>query len=136
MKTLLIIDVQKGFINQNNEEIVSNINSIVGKFDVVIATQFVNNHCTQHSKVLNWNKMMESDEVALAFNLPKNTHIIQKSTYALPAGVFSERGLMLEENILIPKGEEIYLCGTDYDACVLAVAYQLFDNGFVPIKNF
>ena len=40
--------------------------------------------------------------------------------------------LRIKENLIIPKDSEIYLCGTDYDACVLAIAYQLFDNGFAP----
>lgn len=32
----------------------------------------------------------------------------------------------------INKSDEVYLCGTDYDACVLAIAFQLFDHGIQP----
>lgn len=132
MKTLLIIDVQKGFINENNRQMLKSIENIVGQFDTIIATQFVNNENSQYVKLLNWNAMLEPEETDFAFKLPKETQIIKKTSYGLPDDVFDKQGLMVGKDIVVPKGSEIYLCGTDYDACVLAVAYQLFDNGFAP----
>ncbi|MBP3344931.1 MAG: cysteine hydrolase [Clostridia bacterium] len=134
MKTLIIIDVQKGFINEHNEQMLENIKKISerGNFDIVIATQFVNDEKSQYIKSLNWNAMFSSPEIDFALNLPKGTFVVQKSSYGLPNSMFVKEGLKINENLVIPKDSEIYLCGTDYDACVLAIAYQLFDNGFAP----
>lgn len=45
MKILMIIDMQKGFINENNQFLVDNINNLIksNKFDKIIATKFINN---------------------------------------------------------------------------------------------
>lgn len=76
--------------------------------------------------------MFNSPEIDFALNLPKDTFIVQKSSYGLPNSMFVKKGLKIDKNLVIPRDSEIYLCGTDYDACVLAIAYQLFDNGFAP----
>ena len=44
MKKLLIVDVQKGFLNENCDFVVKKIENLVGggNFDQIIATKFVN----------------------------------------------------------------------------------------------
>ena len=97
MKTLLIIDVQNGFINDHNREMVKNIENLlkIEKFDNIIATQFVNNENSQYIKSLNWNAMFNSPEIDFALNLPKGTFIVQKSSYGLPNSMFVKKGLKI-----------------------------------------
>lgn len=102
-----------------------NINKLLSSstFDRVIATRFVNFPGSQYEKFLNWNKMCESPEIDLAFNKPDNLEIIDKTSYALP----------LDFAKSLENEGEIYICGADYDACVLAIGFQLFDVGVRPI---
>ena len=56
MKYLLIVDVQKGFINNKNVEIIPNIEKWINSpnFDRIIATKFINKPDSQYFKQLNW----------------------------------------------------------------------------------
>ena len=101
MKTLIIIDVQKGFINDHNKQMVENIENLLKreKFNNIIATQFVNNKNSQYIKSLNWNAMFTSPEIDSALNLPKETFIVQKSSYGLPNSMFVKEGLKISLDI-------------------------------------
>ena len=59
MKYLLIVDVQKGFINNKNVEIIPNIEKWINSpnFDRIIATKFINKPDSQYFKQLKWQKM-------------------------------------------------------------------------------
>lgn len=114
--------MQKGFITKNNEFLVKNIESLLknNKFDKVYATKFVNNLNSQYVKFLNWSKMCDAKSQEFAVTLPDTAVILEKTSYALPTE-FVGGGT-----------KEVFLCGTDYDACLLAIAYQLFDKGIQP----
>ena len=125
MKYLLIVDVQKGFINNKNVKIIPNIEKWIKSpnFDRIIATKFINKPDSQYFKQLNWQKMTSSPDIDLAFKLQNEERvtIVEKTSYALPQQAV---------NSLFDEGAEIYICGLDYDACVLAIGFQLFDLGF------
>ncbi len=133
MSILFVIDMQKGFITDSNKHLVEKINNLIKskKFDKVIATQFINKKNSQYIKSLNWNDMFSSPQIDFAVDLPKDAIIIKKHSYGLPSSMFKQDGLYVKDFIL-PKTGEIFICGTDYDACVLAVGYQLFDEGYAP----
>ena len=67
--------------------------------------------------------MTNSPDIDLAFNVldKDKVTIIEKTSYAFPYNIVSS---------LFNKDDEIYICGLDYDACVLAIGFQLFDLGF------
>ena len=125
MKKLLIVDMQKGFINKNNDFLVKNIQNLIGssRFDKIYATKFINHTGSQFFKFLNWRRFCENSEIDFAVDLPKEAVVIEKTSYAFAGGE-------VEKNF--DKTDEIYLCGTDYDSCVLAIAFQLFDFGICP----
>lgn len=125
MKKLVIIDMQKGFINKNNSFLVENIENLIKncQFDEIIATKFVNKENSQYERILNWKEMMGGEQIEFALPFPKNTRVIQKCSYSLPIESLDD----------FSEEDEVYLCGTDYDACVLAIGYQLFDCG-VSVK--
>ncbi len=135
MKTLMIVDMQNGFITDNNRFLIAEINNLIksNKFDRIVVTQFVNNEKTQFFQSLNWKEMLSSPDIDFAVNIPKNSHIIKKDSYGLPINMFDKKGLKIDENLILPRDEQIFICGTDYDACILAIGYQLFDQGFTPI---
>ncbi len=125
MKKLLIVDVQKGFLNENCDFVVKKIENLAGggNFDQIIATKFVNKNESQYVQLLNYHRFLTEDENALALNLPKSAQIVEKTSYALPEKVFKK---------LFKKGDEVFVCGLDYDACVLAICFQLFDHNILP----
>ena len=127
MKSIIIIDMQKGFINKNNEHIVNDINKYltVNEFKNIFYTKFLNNKQSPFIKILKWNGMLNKDEQEFAVNIKNNPIIFEKSTYGL-----SHENLNVIKNLNI---KEIELCGTDTDACVLTIAVQLFDNNIKPI---
>jgi len=127
MKSIIIIDMQKGFINKNNEHIVNAINDYlsVNEFSNVFYTKFLNNQKSPFVEILKWNGMLNKNEQELMVNIKDNAIIFEKNTYGL-----SYDNLNIIKNLNIKVME---LCGTDTDACVLTIASQLFDNNIKPI---
>ncbi len=124
MKKLLIVDMQCGFISENSESLIKNIENLIknGNFDQIIATKFVNNGKSQFKKFLDYDKFCDADEQMLCIKLPKDAVILEKTSYALPGDL----------NKFFSASDDVYLCGTDYDSCVLAICFQLFDFGIQP----
>ena len=126
-KNLLIVDMQKGFITEQNEFLIKNIENLLknNTFDNIFATKFINTKKSPFVRFLNWNKLFDRGGQAIALSLPKHTKILRKTSYGL-----KQKDI---QTILSCCGDEIMICGTDYDSCVLAIAFQLFDNGIKPI---
>lgn len=126
MKKLLIIDVQQGFVNENCNFVVSKIQRLVesGKFDKIFATKFVNNKNSQYAQILGYTAFSSGGgESELSIKLPAGAVIIEKTSYAMRETDFQKN---------FKKGDEVYVCGLDYDACVLATCFQLFDHSIQP----
>ncbi len=117
MNILIIVDMQRGFVNKNND-----------KFDKIIATKFVNKQASQYVKFLNYHDMCGDDLCDFILQLPSSANVVEKTSYGLPLEFLND--IKKAKNDTFHSGDVIYLCGTDYDACVLAIAYQLFDLGF------
>lgn len=66
---------------------------------------------------------MKKEETGLAITLPTKSILIEKTSFALPEKTFKK---------LFKASDEVYVCGCDYDSCVLAICFQLFDHGFQP----
>lgn len=128
MKKLLIVDVQKGFLNDNCSFVANKIQDLVdnGNFNQIIATKFVNRKESQFVEYLNYQRFLTDDETEIALNLPKNAKIVEKTSYSLAGG--GENDFLK----LFNKGDEVFICGLDYDSCVLAICFQLFDNKIQP----
>ena len=61
---LLVIDVQKAFINKHTESIVSKIEKLVNsrKYDAVIHTQFINEEDGKYTNKLNYYGCINDDK--------------------------------------------------------------------------
>lgn len=88
MKKLLIVDVQKGFLNDNCSFVANKIQDLVdnGNFNQIIATKFVNRKESQFVEYLNYQRFLTDDETEIALNLPKNAKIVEKTSYSLAGG--------------------------------------------------
>ena len=53
---------------------------------------------------------------------------IEKTSYSLPQKALEDIKQIYENS----EDKEIHIAGTDYDSCVLAIGFQLFDNGLIP----
>ena len=127
MKNIIIVDMQQGFINKNNQHIIEKIFNYISnnKFDNIVYTKYINSPDSPFVKFLNYNAMCSEDEQKFVFDIFPNSMVITKTGYGIDKNVIQD---LKSKNIT-----EIELCGTDIDACVLAIAFELFDNGIRPI---
>lgn len=126
---LLVIDVQSYFLERSPADLPSRIVEHIRKssYDCVAFTIFDNPVGSNWERSLGWTNCRDSrdKELAAEFNslaLKENSFI--KSSYSaleLPA----LRRFLQSQDI-----QNVELCGIDVDACVLATAFQAFDQGY------
>lgn len=133
-KILIVVDVQNGFIKtpKHTEKANQILNlTTSGKFDKVIATKFMNYTGSMYEKCFNWSELKTSDQTNLVAPLEITADdVFTKTTYNCVNDKFVERLVRLNDKKL---PEQVYLCGLDTDACVLATAVGLFEHNIVPI---
>lgn len=67
---LLIIDVQKGFINEYTRELPGKIEKLQNNYANVYAMQFINLEDSMFRKQLNWHKLsLNTQDTELAFKI-------------------------------------------------------------------
>lgn len=130
MKNIIIVDMQDGFINDNNRYLVDRIDNYVkqNKFDYVIYTKYKNSENSPFVEILNYTSLMSEAEQRFVIEQNpdcKEKLIFEKMGYGLTQKMI--------DDIKLLRIKEIEVCGTDADACVMAIAYNLFDNGIKPI---
>lgn len=121
---LLVIDLQKNFINQNTKNVPDNISNLINtnRFDYVVFTKFVNDINSQFYKILGYKGCLNSEDRRIVIDT-NNNKIIEKKIYTALNQELVQ--FIKEKNIGI-----IYLCGIDTDACVLKTAIDLFENNY------
>lgn len=127
MKNIIVVDMQKGFINQNNQFLIEKVNSYLHSncFKNVFYTECINQSGGPFLEILKWNAMLKIEEQQIVVDILNNSTIFTKNGYGLTPEMIK---CLKDKNIT-----EIELCGTDTDACVMAIAYNLFDNNIKPI---
>ena len=123
-KLLLIIDLQKGFINDNTKNIPNAIEELLNKniFNYVIFTKYINDEDSIFYKKLNYKGCMSSEDRNIVIDT-KNYKIMEKRGYT---ALNDELKDYIKENNI----EKICVCGLDTDACVLKTAIDLFENEY------
>ncbi len=121
---LLVIDLQKNFINENTENVPNNISNLINtnRFDYVVFTKFVNDINSQFYKILGYKGCLNTEDRRIVIDT-NNNKIIEKKIYTALNQELVQ--FIKENNIGI-----IYLCGIDTDACVLKTAIDLFENNY------
>lgn len=121
---LLVIDLQKNFINENTKSVPDNISNLINtnRFDYVVFTKFVNDINSQFYKILGYKGCLNTEDRRIVIDT-NNNKIIEKKIYTALNQELVQ--FIKEKNIGI-----IYLCGIDTDACVLKTAIDLFENNY------
>ena len=127
MKNIIIIDMQKGFMKETNYHLIEKINNYLkqNNFDNIFFTKCINDCDSPYTKLLNWNGVTMEEEQEIVIDIPQNAKILTKNCYGL-----SNENIKLFKDLGITEME---ICGTDTDACCLAIAFNLFDNNIKPI---
>ena len=110
MNALLVIDIQKEFVS---EDIIKEVKDFMDKsnYNLVLGTIFENKMDSNFTKLLHYYDCMKVKPEL-------NCEIVKKSTYGLDSTTINRL-----------KDYQVDVIGTDIDACVMAVCYQLFDAG-------
>ena len=79
---LLIIDVQRNFINENTESLISKINEFIKKsnYNYIAFTKFINDENSNFYKVLNYKGCINEYDREIAIET-KDNKIFNKRTY-------------------------------------------------------
>ena len=123
---LVLIDMQDGFnTTEDTRDVISSIESAdLSQFDLVAATAFYNDPTSLFVKKIGWKDMMIKD--------PKTSIVKQiQHTYdiSLPKSTYSAAEQVIPLLSMYGDDCKVYLAGFDSDACVLATALDLFDQG-------
>jgi len=128
---LLVVDVQRGFLNDFTRHIPALIAQVIERDgpDPILFTRFVNHPDSPYARMLRWHGCSTNDEIAIADEL---------RGWVLPARVFTKPGLAgisdeLRAFIEAAGYDSIALVGIDTDMCVLKIAMDLFDLGIEPL---
>ena len=128
-RALVIIDVQKGFINEYSKHVPERITQLLelNLFKEVILTKFINKDNSQFEKILHWRRLKDPEETGLAGNLNQSTtKIFVKNNYSAFTHEFI--AYLKEKQI-----SALYLVGIDTDVCVMKSAVDAFEKGFKPV---
>lgn len=129
-KALVIIDVQKGFINELTKEALKSIRNFIkrnqNKYELIVFTKYVNHEDSNFVKNLNWHGFMTRGQTDLALEIVEfvtDKNLFVKDTY----GSFVNNKLY---NVLKKhKVKQVELAGFDTENCVLTFARDAFDRG-------
>lgn len=131
-KLLLVIDVQRDFINEYTVKKLEDIQSLVdsGKYDIVAFTRFINDENSIWYNKLNYKGCMTKEQQEIMLNT-YDYKIFDKKTYT---AVNEELRKYISDNNI----NQIYICGFDTDACVQKTALDLFEQGYnvCILKNY
>ena len=125
MKSLLVvIDLQKSFINENTELLIPKINKLLdeNKFEKVVFTRFINSYDSIWFKKLNYTGCITEESKMLQID-DRGHKVIDKKIY-------SALGSELIEYIKDNDISKIFLCGIDTECCVLKTAFDLFEKEY------
>lgn len=124
-KCLVIIDMQKGFINKHTKHLPEKILKYIksNDFDYVVGTRYINNENTACYKFENWDKCMRGTEEAdiVDILIPKINRTFDKSKYSCWNEEF--KNFIDTEDI-----DELYFVGVNTACCVLASAFDAYND--------
>jgi hypothetical protein len=118
MRVLLVIDVQKQFVDNNVEKVIRYCEDNRGSYDVILPTMFRNDKNKNFKDKLNWYDCsnISYDDILVK---PKNTEIEVKSGYSSKK-IFE----------VCSCKDKVDVVGCDSDACILATAFNLWDKEY------
>ena len=126
-KSLIVVDMQKGFMTNSNYKLLTKkINDLIkhSNYTKIYLTKFINADNSFYETKLKWFKLKSQKSQDFSIKVPQNAIIFEKMGYGLS---FEQLNKLKELN-----QNSIDICGLQSDACVYAIALQLFDNDIFP----
>lgn len=124
---LLIIDVQKGFINDWTAHVPARVESLQGSFNPVIVTRLYNPQKSLYRRLIGWSEFsLGSTETQLAFVPHEEATIVDTSSYN---GAHDS----LLDQFRSDAVHRVHLCGIATEGAVLLTAARLFEHGIEPV---
>jgi nicotinamidase-related amidase len=131
---LLVIDAQNGFVSGGSAPVIPVIEDLVrrwlGAGGHVIFTRYRNYPGSPFERLIGWRELHGAPatdliDVLAPFAEHRHAHVVDKTTYSAFTPGF--RGHIAERGFT-----DLYICGIATDGCVLATAYDAFDEGLTP----
>jgi nicotinamidase-related amidase len=137
-KALIVIDAQKYFLNERTGSTVRKVVKRIRKyvienqkdFPLIFFTIFKNDQNSPVWKISDWKEMAKSPDTDICDELKEfvtKDNLIYKNILSA-VKINKIKQALIKNNI-----SEVYLCGFDTDCCVLATAYDLYDQGIKPV---
>ncbi len=129
--TLVVIDVQNGFVNARTEHALPMISRLLDFWESrdwpIVFSRFHNQAGSGYEKWIHWTRLRADDEVALHSSVAQRaTTIIDKDGYT----VFTSAG---REALGVESGDVLVICGIATDSCVLKTAVDAFEAEVEPV---
>ena len=133
-KALIVVDVQKFFLTQKTRSIIKRIQEYLKNnssgYELIYCTVFKNDSSSPLWQLSEWKDCVASPDTDICDEIRQFTN---------PQNLFYKNILsaakvpQIKEGLFRHKISEVDLCGFDTDCCVLATAYDLFDQGLKPV---
>src|SRR4030088_1012826 len=127
---LLVVDVQRGFINEFTRHIPARVKCLIetGDYSPLLFTRFVNTPTSPYQRLLDWHACVAPPETELVDELAQFAHegavFTKPGTTGMPADLGDRLGS--------ERFSHVYVVGIDTDMCVLKTAMDIFDIGIEP----
>lgn len=133
-KALIVIDVQKYFLSTETQRVVTRIRDYLknssDKYALIYFTIFRNDSDAPLWKISEWEGCSTSPDTDICDEIKEftnNTNLFYKNILS------AVKVPQIHEGFKKNNISEVHLCGFDTDCCVLATAYDLFDQGIKPV---
>ena len=126
-KVLIVVDMQNGFMTKPNYIALNKkIENLIAlhNYNKIYFTKFKNTKNSLYETKVNWTELCDSQSQGFSMKLPNDAIIFEKYGYGLSVNQIEE---LKKLNV-----SQIDICGLQTDACVYAIAFQLFDCGIFP----
>ena len=133
-KALIVIDVQKFFLDDKTKIVVGKIRSYlennIRRYSLVYFTVFKNDSDSPLWKISGWKECVGSPDTDVCEEIKEftNANNLFYKNFLSALKVPEIRAGLKEHNV-----SEVDLCGFDTYCCVLATAYDLFDESIKPV---
>lgn len=126
-RALILIDLQRGFVNQENIEVIRSIRSVIqnGKYDCIVEATFKAEVGSLWDKQVGFTFAEEPTMPEIRELLNADSIRVEKSSKSAFKGNVDLASLFRGKGI-----EEVHVVGIDTHDCVLATAEESFDFGF------
>ncbi|HEY5369623.1 MAG TPA: isochorismatase family cysteine hydrolase [Hanamia sp.] len=128
---LLVVDMQKGFINDKSRFIVPIVKDVIELFKeknkLIAFTRFINHDDSEYMRWINFKRLNSEPETDIIEDLKIYQEITFDKTHYTPFD--SKFRKFLVDNSIT----RIFICGIATDSCVMKSAIDSFEAGYYPI---